>query len=487
MSNIVSFPSVSAFPALPAAKAGKSLAHKIILMLVALTIGSGAIVFSEPAPIDALMLGLMILLPAAGLITIQSGHIVFLSLWLVVAMGGFIATIFSNDNALSTTHTAVSLYLTLTAFLVAGFIAKNPVAHARLVLNAYTIAAVIAALIGIIGYFDLAPGAAELFTKFGRAAGTFKDPNVFGAFLVLAAVKTLHDTVNGRGLAAIASFAGLGFLIFAALLSFSRGAWAGAGLAIVIYGYLSFVTAKRNTERVKLILLTLASGAAALLVVGAALQFDEVSKLLEERASLSQSYDIGPDGRFGGQEKARNLILENPLGIGAGTFGRVYHSEDVHNVYLSMFLNAGWLGGFIYLAIAAVTVIYGLRHAFKRTASQAYFIVAYAALVSLILEGSIIDTDHWRHFYLLMGVVWGLMIADRRIERSARIIADHRPILLNPVLMLSAPRREARALVPVHIALPAPRHLGPFPNRPARITGPAALPKRLAAPSRKVS
>ena len=26
----------------------------------------------------------------------------------------------------------------------------------------------------------------------------------------------------------------------------------------------------------------------------------------------------------------------------------------------------------------------------------------------------IIDTDHWRHFYVLMAIVWGLMAASRR-------------------------------------------------------------------------
>ena len=33
-------------------------------------------------------------------------------------------------------------------------------------------------------------------------------------------------------------------------------------------------------------------------------------------------------------------------------FGSQFHHEDVHNVYLSMFLNAGWLGG-IWAAAAA--------------------------------------------------------------------------------------------------------------------------------------
>jgi hypothetical protein len=134
-----------------------------------------------------------------------------------------------------------------------------------------------------------------------------------------------------------------------------------------------------------------------------------------------------------------------------------------------MFLNAGWLGGFLYLVISVLTVIYGLRHAFRRTASQPYFLIAYAALAAIIFEGAIIDTDHWRHYYLLMGLVWGLMIAERTIIRSPRIVADRRPVLLKSMHTRRAPRRQARSLIPVHIALPDPHPVHPFTRRPARI------------------
>jgi len=52
-----------------------------------------------------------------------------------------------------------------------------------------------------------------------------------------------------------------------------------------------------------------------------------------------------------------DLIVSNPFGIGALEFSKLYHTEEVHNVYLSMFLNAGWIGGFGYLAIVLMTII----------------------------------------------------------------------------------------------------------------------------------
>ncbi len=72
----------------------------------------------------------------------------------------------------------------------------------------------------------------------------------------------------------------------------------------------------------------------------------------------------------------------------------------------------------------------------------------------MVLLGSLIDTDHWRHFYLLMGLVWGMMTGDRRIVRSPRIIADRRPLLLQPVIYIPPQRREARILRATHAARP---------------------------------
>jgi hypothetical protein len=30
-----------------------------------------------------------------------------------------------------------------------------------------------------------------------------------------------------------------------------------------------------------------------------------------------------------------------------------------------------------------------------------------------VFESAIIDTDHWRHYFLILGVLWGLMLATR--------------------------------------------------------------------------
>jgi O-antigen ligase len=435
----------------------RSLVHQFALALVWLAVASGAVVFTEPAPVDLLTMGLIVLLPVIGLVAIKPGLVVMVSIWFAAAAAAFIASGFSNDVARSSIHSGISVYLYLAAFVFAAFVARRPVVHARLVLHAYQWAAFVTAIAGVVGYFDLAPGAGELFTKFGRAAGTFKDPNVYGPFLVPAMLYAVHQCLTRPLHRILVPALMVLFFGFAILLSFSRGAWFNLAIAFAVYAYCSFVCSATNRHRLKMI----AIGLVGLSVIGSALasamQSDAVGRMLDERAQLSQSYDEGPEGRFGGHEKAKRLILDNPLGIGAGVFTDVYHHEDVHNVYLSMFLNAGWVGGLLFIFMVSLTTVYGLRHAFKRTASQPLFLIAYAAFVGNVLEGFVIDIDHWRHFYLLMALVWGMMLGDRRIAT-----------------LQSAPRRPAKILPPVLIIRP---------SRPPKIIGPARRRLATSTPS----
>jgi hypothetical protein len=49
----------------------RSATHRLALVLVWLTVASGAVVFTEPAPVDVLTVGLVVLLPVIGLVAIS--------------------------------------------------------------------------------------------------------------------------------------------------------------------------------------------------------------------------------------------------------------------------------------------------------------------------------------------------------------------------------------------------------------------------------
>jgi len=94
-----------------------------------------------------------------------------------------------------------------------------------------------------------------------------------------------------------------------------------------------------------------------------------------------------------------------------------------HNVYLQAFIVYGWIGGLTYIVLLLSTLWIGIRTALVRTPWQPYLITAFATFVGEVLEGFIIDTDHWRHFFLLLGMVWGLAAATLNQTRQAVKVA----------------------------------------------------------------
>ena len=389
----------------------RGLVRWLALAAVVLTFASSGLVFSEPAPVDALTMGLIVLLPTVGLVAFNRGLLAFGTLWLVAGACALLAATYSLDPKATVIHVAVTLYLYAATFVLAGFVAAAPHRHAKLILDAWTFAALIAGGAAIFGYFGLLPGAHDLFTRFERASGTFKDPNVFGPFIIVPVVYLLGLALGHRLRGMVLPLTGAAFLSLAVFLSFSRGAWINLVVSLVIFGYLAMATTRLSAVRVKIIGLLAVAGLIAAAGVVAAMSSDQIAELLSQRASFEQSYDTGAEGRFGGQQKAVDLIIENPLGIGAQEFTSRHHHEEVHNVYLTLLLNAGWLGGGIYWILVGLTMVLGLRQALKAGTSMLYLAV-YAAFTATAFEGIIIDSDHWRHFYVLMAIIWGTMTAS---------------------------------------------------------------------------
>ena len=395
-------------------------ASTLAAIAVAGAMGTSAIVFSEPAVADILMAAVIVGLPLLGVVRFGHASILNLMLWLVLVACGIAACSVSTTMNTAVIHQVVTLYLVLGAFVLAGYIAADAEPRFHLVMRFYTLACLVAAIAGLVGYFGVLLGAFELFTNHGRARGTFKDPNVLGAALAPAIVYTvwivLRHPLRQAALAAAVLFP----LMLALLLSFSRGAWISVAFSLLVAIWLSLVTTRRKGDHVRLVAVGTLGTAVVAVALLATLRHESIGNLLSERASFDQSYDSGPEGRFGGQSKAINLILENPFGIGTHTFRDSYHEEEPHNVYLSQFLNAGWLGGTLYIVSVLGTLAAGLYAARRRTALQGPLIVATAAFAGVALEGLVIDTDHWRHFFLQMALIWGLVDAIPSTPSPAR-------------------------------------------------------------------
>ncbi len=418
----------------PPVATGTSRAERLRLALLWLTAASGALVFIEPSPyevisfvaiavfaIGGLTFSMALMPPAILLVLINLGYTI--SSAALLGESGILIWLFA------------SWYLALTAVFFAAALTVNTQARLEALMRGCLIAGVIAAVAGVAGYFRLVPGATDLLLLYDRARGTFKDPNVFGAFLILPAMLALQMVVVGRAGQAFRGACLLGLFTVGILLSFSRAAWGLLGLCGALTLLLLLITTRSAHQRLRIVLIGAAGIAAMSLLVSALMSMDSVAELLKQRMSFEQEYDVGQLGRFGRHALGAVLALEVPLGIGPLQFSKIF-PEDPHNSYLNAFMSGGWLAGVAYPTLVLLSLAYGFRYLLVATPWQPVMIAVYAAYAGMALESFIIDSDHWRHIFLLLGVLWGLIIATRQVavRRNAApgAVTRRSPALAHP-------------------------------------------------------
>lgn len=392
---------------------------KIVSLAVPVVIGFGValagFVQTEPAPFDLYMVGLIGVWALLGL-TISRTVAPLLSLWVVYLIGGLISMTQMADFGGTPLYLAVTAFLALTAVFFAGIIEKR---HTLLrpVFIGWTLAACLTGMLGILGYFHAFPGA-ERFTLYDRAAGAFKDPNVFGPFLVTPAIWLLHGLIVGRPIKMIFPAIGLLVLSIAIFLSFSRGAWGLYAVTAILLCTTLFLRSSSNRLRLRILTMGLLGFGLVMVAILVALQIPAVSDLFLVRAQLVQDYDGDRMGRFARFGMGFALATERPLGIGPLVFGTIF-GEDTHNIWLKALMDYGWTGFAAYVTLIIWTVAGGFRILFRERPWQPYLLCAWLVFVGHIMLGTVIDMDHWRHFYLLLGIIWGCMGLEVRHQRQA--------------------------------------------------------------------
>lgn len=277
--------------------------------------------------------------------------------------------------------------------------------------SAFIVGALQTSVLGILGYFDVA-GLGDAFSMYGRASGTFRDPNVFGPFLVLPALYLLYDLVHFGHWKAVKAPIFL-IVMLAILLSFSRGAWGSIVVGSACVLSMSYLTSESKVLRTRIIVGCVVFLIVVTLVLAVALSFDDVAKVFADRFVLQKDYDSGPSGRFGNQIRAFPELLVRPFGYGPNRHG-LFFPENPHNVYMMAFSSYGWLGGLTFMGFIAATLYIAIKNIFMRTPYQPHAIVISSALIPHILQGFQIDSDRWRHLFFLYGVCWGLAGVNRR-------------------------------------------------------------------------
>ena len=385
--------------------------EKLRHLMLWLTGFSGAFVFTEPSPYEIFASAAIFVFFASGL-ALRRGHIPLLAILVLYCFGLSIAVIpvvAENKTALWVT---VSWFLAATTLFFACVIAEDTERHLNILMRGYMAAAMIASLIAILSYFRLMPSA-DSFLLYGRAKATFNDPNVLGPFLVLPGLLAIRRALSFRFKDLVIGGAQVSIIAIAVLLSFSRGAWGHFAFSAVLFVGLLFVVSNDTRDRARIVGATIAGFAVLALLLAALLSMQGVGALFTERATLDQAYDTGQLGRFGRHILGFQLALDTPWGLGPFQFAKIF-PEDPHNVYLNAFMTGGWLSGITYLLLVLMTIWVGLKGALRATPWRPVLLAVWATFIAVAGEGAIIDTDHWRHFWLLTGLLWGGAIAASR-------------------------------------------------------------------------
>jgi O-antigen ligase len=351
----------------------------------------------EPAPAD-LLFGVLIAVAIAAwrfdLQRVPFGVTLLVSAFLALNLFAAIDVI---DPTRAVSFFAVTLYLGVFALWLAAYV--NSVRRARLVLVAYVVAAVASAAVACLALFATFPGS-ELFVRGPRAEGLFKDPNVFGPFLVPAALVLMEETVAPRlfRLKLPVKLALLSVLTLGVLFSFSRAAWLNLALGTIVL--LGILALRRGGFRRAFTLLAVML-AAGIALIGTVAATSSLS-FLEERASI-QAYDTQ---RFGAQLSGVDLAIAHPLGIGPGQFEQV-SPLSAHSTYVRALAEEGVLGLFALLALLLLTLGFAARNAVLGVDTYGIGSAALLAAWCGILVNSIfVDTLHWRHLWLVAALIW---------------------------------------------------------------------------------
>jgi hypothetical protein len=394
------------FPASAKAAPGVLALQRALIWLAGASV---AIVFIEPSPYEVVTLSAILVFFATGL-RLRLLFMPLLALLVLINLGYSMSAVPMLDQSIIASWIATSWYMALTVMFFAMVVSEDTTARLDMLRRGLIVGAVIASLSAIAGYFNLVPGGYDLLTLYGRGRGTFKDPNVLGAFLILPALFALQGVVSQPFGKALRSAFALGIMALALLLAFSRAAWGGLILTSVFMLTLMVLTSRSNAQRSRIVVTAILAALAAALLVGLLLSFSSIADMFQQRASFDQSYDEGRFGRFGRHLLGAAMALDLPFGIGPLQF-HSYFPEDTHNSYLNAFMSGGWLSGVAYPAMVFLTVIIGFRHIFVRVPWQHAYIVIFSAFLGTVGESFIIDTDHWRHFFMMLGTMWGMFAA----------------------------------------------------------------------------
>lgn len=358
----------------------------------------------QPAPTDAAFAVIIVIAALTG--RLRLSRVPLLIRWIVGLM--LIVNVLSMMDAVNLGEGLQFLFVTgyLLVFAVWLTAYIDSPAKTRVVLLTWLIVGVASAVLAVAALYLPIPGQSLIRSTVDggeRASAFFKDPNVFGPFLVPIAVILLEQRIAPRlprllALRGVTSWLLLVALTVGVLFSYSRAAWANYVIAIVVMLLASSIR-KRGARRAMRALVSLLATAAA---AGVVLSATGSIGFLQHRAQI-QAYD---SQRFAAQNFGWELGWSHPVGVGPGQF-KFHYPVEAHSTFIRVFSEQGFLGLLLWVAVLLVTLVLALRNV---VVGRDTFGIGSAALLGcwcgLVVNSAVVDTLHWRHLWLVAALIW---------------------------------------------------------------------------------
>jgi putative inorganic carbon (hco3(-)) transporter len=245
-----------------------------------------------------------------------------------------------------------------------------------------------------------------------RVRGTFKDPNIFAAYVMAAGAFAAPVVLEARtrllrwgGLALIALMA------LALFVTFSRGAWLGAALAALLVLVFSRIDARAKVAIVLIVVLAVPVAFAAL-----------PQKFIEGKLSNLQQ-DPSAQARVLMAESAWRIARDNPWGVGIGAYPDVFPAYrfgavragliESHTAYLTLLVEVGFFGLalFLWMLGAFAARVLSALPSVRDPASHAVLLGAFAAWAAVSTQAFFYSLESFKIWWLAMGLGMAILSA----------------------------------------------------------------------------
>ena len=232
-----------------------------------------------------------------------------------------------------------------------------------------------------------------------RSFSTFGNPDLLGGFLVILAPIALAEFFRAKDLKGNLLMGGSLFLILLCLLTaFTRGAWLGAGFAVLFFAIVSGKAFLSNPRKV-LTVLAAFIGIFVVIAVYSATTGHEVMNLVKRIQSITQITEGSAGSRLEIWKAGAKMVEENPVfGLGPDTFrlgseryetllyvqmnqGRSV-ADNAHNYVVQLAAGVGIPATLLFLGFLAAVVFLAVKYLRKREGEER---LVYAGLTAAVI------------------------------------------------------------------------------------------------------